>query len=195
MNDESKEPGTAETLKPETMAFVRGLVEDFYNEKEFQISTENNDKWQEIVQDLITSAKSGKLEKKIIRTRDGEEDYLIRYYLINERPKLRVTLHNTLLSDDAALHDHPWHWASLMLTGGYYEDKPEGRKWWAPGSFRTNPPEALHRLEVKDGVGEVWTLFFMGEKEKDWGFLREDGSIQQWQQYLKDQTGVWHEDQ
>jgi hypothetical protein len=194
MNTETNEPETTKVIKPETMAFVRGLVTDFYNGKTAQFAVETPE-WKAIVEDLINCAKSGHLEKKIIHTRDGKEEYLTRYYLINERPKLRVTLHHAHLSDDAALHNHPWHWASLMLKGGYHEDTPEGRKWWAPGSFRTNLPSALHRLEVNQEGGEVWTLFFMGEKEQDWGFIQQDGSIKQWQQYLKEQTGIWYEDQ
>lgn len=194
MVEETNEPSTTTVVNPETMEFVRGLVEDFYAGRTHQFPVDS-EKWNSIVTDLISCAKSGKLEQKVIRTRDGKEEYLLRYYLINERPKLRVTLHHALLSDDAALHNHPWHWASLMLTGGYHEDSPEGRKHWPPGSFRTSTPEALHRLEVSKDVGEVWTLFFMGEKEQDWGFLQKDGSIKQWQQYLKEQTGVWHEDQ
>jgi len=194
--DKIQEPKTTKALKPETMHFVRKLVDDFYNKNSFSLSNPDDNKdWQNIVDDLLSSAKSNQLEKRMIRTRDGKQDYLARYYLINERPKLRVTLHNVLLSDDAALHDHPWDYASLILTGGYYEDTVDGRKWWPPGSFRTNSAKSLHRLEVNPESGEVWTLFFMGEKEKDWGFLKENGTVQQWQEYLKEQTGIWYEDQ
>jgi|SRR5882672_10112341 len=196
METDNIEPQTTDMLKPETVNFVRGLVDDFYGNKEFKIPVENNEKWKNIVDDLISSAKSGKLGKKIILTRDGEEEYLIRYYLINERPKLRVTLHNTILSDQGPLHNHPWPWSSLMLTGGYFEHTPEGKFWREEGSFRTRKAKDLHSLEVSPEVkDEVWTLFIMGEKEQDWGFIQEDGSIKQWQQYLFEQRGVWYEDQ
>ena len=195
MTQITKEPGTTTALRSDTMEFVWGLVDDFYNKKAFQLNVENNESWDHLVQDLVNSAKSGALEKRIIKTRDGSEDYLIRYYLINERPKLRVTLHNPLLSDQGPWHNHPWGYASLILKGGYWENTPDGRKWWGAGSFRTNTADALHRLEVDPSVGEVWTLFFMGEKEQDWGFLNEDGNIEQWQKYLYRQRGVWYEDQ
>jgi len=181
-------------LQTETMDFVWSLVDDFYNKDAYQLNVENNEKWNRIVEDLIGSAKSGSLEKKVIKTRDGKEDYLIRYYLINERPKLRVTLHNALLSDEGPVHNHPWPYASLILAGGYWENTPDGRKWWGPGSFRTNSASSLHRLEIDPSVGDVWTLFFMGEKEQDWGFLNENGNIEQWQEFLFRSRGIWYED-
>jgi hypothetical protein len=193
--EESQEEQVLE-LKPETELFVRGLVDSFYKNREFKIDTKNNKFWDLFISDVMTAVKDNNLKKKIILTRDGEEEYLIRYYLINERPKLRVTIHNTLLSDGANQHNHPWAWGSLMLTGGYWEDTPEGRFWRAPGEFRVRKAKDLHRLEVDPTVKEpVWTLFIMGEKEQDWGFLNEDGNIEQWQEYLHRQRGVWYEDQ
>lgn len=195
-NNSTIEPNTTTVLSDETMDFVRSLVDEFYKKNTFQINTENNEKWNRIVNELISMATSEKLEKKIIKSRDGLDDYLIRYYLINERPKLRVTLHNTLMSDSSELHNHPWNFGSLILTGGYWEDTPEGKFWRAPGNFRTKEASALHRLEVDPTIKEpVWTLFIMGEKDQDWGFLNEDGSIEQWQKYLFRQHGIWYEDQ
>ena len=182
----------AALLKPESYVFIRGLIDCFYRNEELQFNVDQSLPWLAFTTDMIMCAESGKLGKKVIRTRDGEEDYLIRHYLINERPKTRVTLHKTLISDTDELHNHPWAWASLILTGGYWEDTPEGKFWRPPGHFRVRKASDLHRLIVDPKAGTVWTLFIMGEKEQDWGFLQPDGSIEQWQKYLHRKTGIWY---
>ena len=84
------------------------------------------------------------------------------------------------------MHDHPWAWGSLILKGGYWEHTPEGKFWRSVGSFRLNSATALHRLEVDEekAKGEVWSLFFVGVRVRDWGFINADGKWVQWQEYL-----------
>jgi len=134
---------------------------------------------------------------KAIKTRDGKEDYLIRYYYQDGRPDYRVTIHNTLLSDESGLHDHPWDWASLILKGGYWENTPEGRFWRGAGDFRIRTANDYHRLEIdpEKAGGETWSLFIMGKKFKHWGFLNEFDRWEQWQHYLYRKSNVWYDEE
>lgn len=119
----------------------------------------------------------------------GEMPYLIRYYVFLKDRKsfpFNITLHKVLVGDQPVLHDHPWGYATLILKGGYWEHIPVRDKetdqvtgtrkvWRGPGHFRIRSADDLHWLELeKDQNGNeipCWSLFFMGKKRKEWGFL------------------------
>jgi len=127
--------------------------------------------------------------KRVIYDRDGKVPYLIRYYVFLKNRKrfpFNITLHKVLVSDEPTLHDHPWGYATFILKGGYWEHIPvfaqEGhvcgstRVWRGPGHFRMRKADDLHWLELeKDADGKeipCWSLFYMGKKQKEWGFVR-----------------------
>jgi len=127
--------------------------------------------------------------RRVITDRDGKVPYLIRYYLFLKNRKhfpFNITLHKILVSDEPTLHDHPWKYATFIIAGGYWEHIPihsqEGnvvgstRVWRGPGHFRMRGADDLHWLELaKDPDGNeipCWSLFFMGRKVKEWGFVR-----------------------
>lgn len=84
----------------------------------------------------------------------------------------RAVLHHMHESDLDGLHDHPWPWASWVLSGGYWEHAPEGKFWRWPGHLRFRSAKALHRLELDPNTRkEVWTLFLMGPRQREWGFV------------------------
>lgn len=138
--------------------------------------------------------------KRVIPDREGKEAYIERYYLLfperssktREQPgedwdyPFNVYLHHICQSDPQGLHDHPWKWASFILQGGYWEYTPQGKFWREVGSFRTGRAADLHRIEIdKELAGaETWTLFFVGPRIRDWGFIAANGVWTQWQQYL-----------
>jgi hypothetical protein len=126
--------------------------------------------------------------------RDGKP-LITRYYLFSTRwiedsewmqqhPRLqrclkpfsqRLVIHNAHESDEDGHHDHPWPWGSWILQTGYSESTPEGLFWRGPGHLRFRPARAFHRLILdpshqQQGKG-VWSLFWMGPREKEWGFL------------------------
>jgi len=127
--------------------------------------------------------------KRVIYDRDGKVPYLIRYYLfLKERKRFpfNITLHKILVSDEPTLHDHPWSYATFIIKGGYWEHIPlrnettgsvigSTRVWRGPGHFRFRKADDLHWLELaKDKNGNeipCWSLFYMGRKQKEWGFL------------------------
>ena len=121
--------------------------------------------------------------KRVIMDRIDNEPYLERYYpLFNTRQHtgFNVYIHKFLKGDPDDVHDHPWPYATFILSGGYYEwipqFNPDGtksceiRKWRGPGHFRICKPESYHRVELKPGV-TAWTLFMPGPHKRQWGFL------------------------
>ena len=117
--------------------------------------------------------------KRVITDRSGKVPYLVRWYVFLKDRKnfpFNITLHKVLVSDEPTLHDHPWSWGALILKGGYWEHTPEGKFWRGPGNIRFRSAKDLHWLELakdKDG-NEIpcWSIFYMGRKEKEWGFVR-----------------------
>src|SRR6056300_885212 len=127
--------------------------------------------------------------KRTIYDRDGKIPYLDRYYVFlkdRKRFPFNITLHKVMIGDQPVLHDHPWNYATLILKGGYWEHIPirdkrnnavtgTTRVWRGPGHFRYRTADDLHWLELeKDEEGNeipCWSLFFMGRKQKQWGFL------------------------
>ena len=121
--------------------------------------------------------------KRIIMDRIDNEPYLERYYLLwNTRKHVgfNIFLHKFLKGDPDDVHDHPWPYATLILSGGYWEWIPqfnqdgtktcEISKWRGPGHFRICRPNTFHRIELEEGV-TAWTLFMPGPHRRQWGFL------------------------
>ena len=135
--------------------------------------------------------------RRVITERDSDVPYLVRYYVFLKDRKnfpFNITLHKVLVSDEPVLHDHPWSYATFIIKGGYWENTPDGRFWRGPGHFRYRKANDTHWLELdKDADGNeipCWSLFYMGKKSKDWGFMQQVKDIgYRWihnEKYLKD---------
>lgn len=108
-----------------------------------------------------------------------------------------VRLHQILRSDDDRhLHDHPFDFVSILLTGSYaettptpcdcdaesrgyhyrcdFEISPTRRRIWPRFSIVRKRAEDLHRLTLSR---PLWTLVFAGPKRRDWGFATELGWV------------------
>lgn len=123
----------------------------------------------------------------------GEEaPYLRRWHVTPRGDGPATYLHHFLRSDDdRALHDHPWGSISIILDGSYWEHlqghpEPVLRQ---PGDVTIRAPEEAHRVELlpsaRGGMEPVWTLFLVGTRVRDWGFLCPQG----WRHW-KDFCGV-----
>lgn len=125
---------------------------------------------------VLKLEKEGK--RRVIFDRESKEKYLTRYYYMNLRPFARIVIHQFHRSDVDGLHDHPWAFQQFILTGGYWETTQEGRFWREPGYHACRNSNFLHRIELdlKRAGEDVWTVFMMGPKEKEWGFIDSDGS-------------------
>lgn len=114
---------------------------------------------------------------------DITQVYMERYYLLfKDRPSwfpFNLFLHHICRSDDQGLHDHPWPWASLILRGGYWEDTAQGRYWRGAGSIRLRRATFAHRIDIdkEKADDETWTLFVVGPRTREWGYLTPAGWI------------------
>lgn len=142
-------------------------------------------------------------KKSVINRRQGEkenEPYLIRWILFS-CPWFSIKVHKILVSDEDCLHDHPWSFLSIILSGGYFEETPDWeewveravvhfpggpstemvanisrkKKWYSPGSILWRPAKmSVHRLELpKPAV----TLVVTFRRLREWGFFTKEGWI------------------
>ena len=124
----------------------------------------------------------------------GGSLYMRRWRIV-DLPWFGVRVHHIVRSDaDRELHDHPFTFASLILTGGYYEHSLDGRRtWYGPGSVVIRSADNLHRLELVGGIDHeraAWTLVFRGPRRREWGFLTDRG-WQNWQAFTDERrTGT-----
>jgi hypothetical protein len=134
---------------------------------------------------------------------------------INPKKAGRIYVHHLIRSDyDRALHDHPWPFLSFMFWGGYtefstFEDWTRHaardfgvcqRRWHM--DYKNNDGESIcktfdapcflfrsaawrHRLELKPGQ-TAWTLVFIGQKQREWGFWT---TLKKWCHWKKYDTG------
>jgi hypothetical protein len=109
--------------------------------------------------------------KKSVILRDGNK-YLIRYTLLKFFGLFSVKLHKIHQSDPSDLHDHPWPYISIILSGGYFEERKESKIWYKPGSILFRKANIPHRLIITD---IVTTLVITGPKFRRWGFVSKDG--------------------
>lgn len=121
--------------------------------------------------------------------------YMERYWLLESR-WLSIKVHHICSPDyDRHMHDHPWWFASLILRGWYWEERPafnppvfgpDGREH-SIGEIRTPGSIAFRRLGARHYItnvsdGGVWSLFVTGPRAKKWGFYTEDGWVY-WKDY------------
>lgn len=129
---------------------------------------------------LITRVAGQRPPNFVVGADDPAGAYLRRWYLIPRNPVFNVYLHNFMRDDDdRALHDHPWHWASLLLLGSYIEHTVaaggvQHTNVRLVGSLKCAGPKAAHRVSLwrtLDGnPSPCWTLFITGPRVRGWGF-------------------------
>lgn len=110
--------------------------------------------------------------------------YMRRHFLLGAGPRSpgsTARFHEILESDAADLHDHPWDFVSVILSGRYVETTPDGEAEFGPGSVLVRRAEQLHRLTLP--AGPVWSFVTMGPARRRWGFRTGDGWVH-WRDYL-----------
>ncbi len=103
-------------------------------------------------------------------------DYLERFLLLQLPFKLfSMFLHCFWLNDPDPLHDHPWPWGRLILSGRYREHYVDGTHTdCGPGHVVwRRDAMAFHRVELLGGP--VWTIFWHWKRRRQWGFLLPSG--------------------
>jgi hypothetical protein len=125
--------------------------------------------------------------------------YLDRYTLQTYPDGSHLYLHHFRSSDARGeLHNHPWGGHSLILAGGYREE----RRWSVdrvngieyeiqttthrPGDFVDLMPNTFHRIELLDVEAGCWTLFHTGPYCQSWGFWnRATGVFTPWRENFR----------
>ncbi len=105
-------------------------------------------------------------------------EYMRRWILRTPWGTLR--LHNIMRSDEGRdFHDHPFHFTSLILWGGYTEHRPGcnesacGCQSYGHGDIIRRKATDIHRLELLNG--SAWTLVLSSRYLRVWGFLLKTG--------------------
>ena len=132
-----------------------------------------------------------------VRSRDGVPDihgmpcdvieqhghpYMERFYLLGQKMAggSSMRYHHIVASDDEVMHDHPWDFVSIILSGSYLETTSAGEEQYGTGTVLVRPAEQLHRLTLVDGP--VWTMVVLGPPRRRWGYQTPTG-WQHWSDY------------
>lgn len=103
-----------------------------------------------------------------------------RYRLLNT-PWLKIYVHKICQSDqDRHMHDHPWNFVSLLLSGSYREYSAVSPRWQdvkerviAAGRMVRHHHTDAHRIRLL--TPHVWSLVFAYGKTRPWGYQTERG--------------------
>lgn len=95
--------------------------------------------------------------------------YLERWYILPRNRFCNLYLHVIHHDDDdRALHDHPWHSLSYVVSGTLIEITKDCDHVRREGQIVYRSATLAHRLEVVRGP--VITLFLTGPRVRSWGF-------------------------
>lgn len=107
-----------------------------------------------------------------------------------------VRLHRIRQEDrDRASHDHPWQARTIILKGGYSEQRvadhrrSRNGRWVTFHTFHarvagsTAPINFGEYHQITEVYGETWTIFITWKYMGTWGFL-VDGVKVPWREYL-----------
>lgn len=123
---------------------------------------------------------------KEIWSQEGELHF--RRYRLLSTPWFNIYIHHILKSDeDAHPHDHPWHFVSIILWGGYIErwlGAYENYRYWMGvplredvrgiGNLIIHNAKDFHQITLRKK--SAWTLVFTSSRERpSWGYQTSEG--------------------
>jgi hypothetical protein len=110
-----------------------------------------------------------------------DSPYMCRWYLIPRNLRFNVYLHKFMRDDDdRALHDHPWWFISLILSGRYKELTEKGVIYRRAGSIGFRHAEHRHRVVLYGDAANrrpCWTIVVTGRKARTWGSYCPKGFV------------------
>ena len=100
-----------------------------------------------------------------------------RRWRIISTPWFSIYIHRIYMpDDDKYLHDHPWDYWSMVLTGSYNEETTLQNKTYdpkqnllIPGSCNSRMAEQFHKIKSLN-TKSVTTLFITGKRRREWGY-------------------------
>jgi len=118
--------------------------------------------------------------------------YLRRWKLFPRNKVFNIYLHQILLSDERVYHDHRYASLSFVLKGRMMESiYPDRVRLVKPWRAYYRGSTLLHFLNLLPeeplrifGEKPVWTLFITGPEVKRWGFMTEQGWVEN-EEYLR----------
>lgn len=111
-----------------------------------------------------------------------DSNYLIRLHII-KTPIFAICMHWILRPDrERDLHDHPVNFLSIILRGGYVEERSGKRLAFKTRRF-FNFIRATDIRRICYVNSPCITLCFMGPKIREWGFYTSRGWIY-WKDYF-----------
>ena len=137
----------------------------------------------------LCEAVAGRCRVRVIEGLDGSP-FLSKYLLAGRATDgWRLCLHQFHRGDeDPEPHNHPWWCASLIVVGGYREERLRAdgavvATELRPGSVNVIGLDAFHRVDLLDG--ECWTLFLSAPRAQRWGFVdRATRSFVPWREFI-----------
>ena len=128
------------------------------------------------------------LVKEIV-SKEGKVHF--RRWRLLATPWFNIYIHNIMRSDEEAHpHDHPWHFLSIILWGGYIERWLGAYEDWAyrdgirslrsnrrlPGTMVYHNAKDFHKITLLKK--SAWTLVFtFGKRRTSWGYQTQHGWI------------------
>lgn len=100
--------------------------------------------------------------------------YLQRWYLLPRNRLCNLYLHRFVASDDPTCHDHPWWFASVLISGAYHEIEPHRVTTRRRGSIAVRRAQHRHSVRLpRDSAGHeipCISVVITGPRIRDWGF-------------------------
>ncbi len=124
--------------------------------------------------ELLMSGQSTTWHTQEIRNTEGL--YMRRHFISQRGANPQVWLHEIMLPDaDRWLHEHPWDYKTIILSGSYREEQQDGQApEYDEGAVLDREAENLHRLHL---TSPVVTLFIAGRRKRRWGFATDHGWV------------------
>lgn len=129
----------------------------------------------------------GRIRRRLTLSHDGRP-FLERWGLCHDRFGGFYVHHIAGPDPGIDLHDHPWWFASIVLSGGYSEKEERTiaaelyptvctgvPRFWRRWSIHKMPLVVAHRItHVLPGT---WTFVLRGPTHRVWGFYTPDGWV------------------
>jgi len=116
---------------------------------------------------------------KLIKEIKSKEGVLhFKRWQILKTPWFSIYIHGIYMHDlDAHLHNHPWKIWTMILKGGYYEDRENGQRSRRFGHMAYANTKAFHRINLLHR-SPTYSLAIVGKRTNPkWGYLVDGRTV------------------